>query len=255
MVQVRECMQTLNQLMLVHTPKVVAVLEEHGIPSISYVPQFFMTGFLYNFPFDMVVRIWDSFWLRRFDFFYAVAVGVFKITQSITVKFEMEQMMEFLKFRDGPRELDFTIEQLIAGSIHMFNKMKPSQIRLWENEARETIEGAKRQTNPNLTLNTSQARPSDSGHRSPRKFVKKFSSSLTHQSTELQDISIHKPHMRKTRKNRRKKATMHDRTYSLPQNAVPPPLEELESEETAGEGNRVRKKKKQKKAKQKPTGE
>ena len=168
-----------------------------GIPSITYVPQFFMTGFLYSFPFDMVVRIWDSFWLRRFDFFYAVAVSVFKITQSITLSLEMDQMMMFLKFKDGGRE-DFDTEQLILAASVMFSKFKPSLLRAYENEAREIITGVK-------NVPTILEKPKN------RNIVKKFSSSITHAATPRgraqtadsgdPNIAINKPSTaRKTRK-------------------------------------------------------
>jgi len=189
MVQVRECMNTLNALMKANTPKVLVVLDEHGIPPITYVPQFFMTGFLYNLPFDVVVRIWDSFWLRRFDFFYAVAVSIFKISQPVILKFEMEEMMNFLKFRDGDRPIDFTAEQLVDTAVHVFQKFKPQQLRQWEMEARELITGKKMEQKQ-------QANRKATG--SLRQAVKRAPRSFTHAASE--ELNLRK-HTRKTRKS------------------------------------------------------
>jgi len=219
MVQVRECMSALRSLMQVHTPKVQAILDEHGIPAISYVPQFFMTGFLYNFPFDMVVRLWDSFWLRRFDFFYSVAVSVFKIGQPLIVKFEMEEMMDFLKFKDGTKDLGFTIEQLLECSIHIYQKLKPQQLRQWEEEARDTIQGR----SP-LALDVKKAKDTGGSLRSPRQFVKIFSSNHS-DGQDLEDsASVSKTTVRRTRKNKRKKKGVQraERTYSLPKSTTSP---------------------------------
>lgn len=191
-----------------------------GIPSITYVPQFFMTGFLYSLPFDMVVRIWDSFWLRRFDYFYAVATSIFKITQPVVLQLEMDQVMLFLKFKDGGRELDFDVEQLIEGSTTLFSKLKPLQLREWEREARENIVGVKE-----TTSNVSKPK------KSPRGLVKKFSSSITHSATPRtkpdsnsasESVSIHKPNTRKTRKTAtagRKHKTSSMRTDPIPTNS------------------------------------
>ena len=115
------------------------VQDEVGIDFNSFVPQFFLTGFLYCFPFDMVVRIWDSFWLRRFDFLYSVTLGLFKITSGVIQTFDIEMLMNFLRFREGTRKLDFDIEQLIEASISIYEKLKPAQLRAWENTALEEI--------------------------------------------------------------------------------------------------------------------
>lgn len=221
-----------------------------------------MTGFLYSFPFDMVVRIWDSFWLRRFDFFYAVTVGVFKITESITISLEMEQMMDFLKFRDGTRGLDFEVDQLIAASIHIFGKFKQSQLRQWELEARESISGkkqvdlAKRKENNHSLRLTNITQKGTDVVRTPRKFVKKFSSSITHSSSEnpaeLNDISVSKPASRKTRKTvvRRKKIGKEERTLSLPDQSFDPDYKEEDIEKIDTDSSTIvirgRKKKKSK---------
>lgn len=52
------------------------------IPMSAFATQFFITGFLYNLPFNMAVRVWDSFWLRGYDYWYAVALSIFKNSQG-----------------------------------------------------------------------------------------------------------------------------------------------------------------------------
>jgi hypothetical protein len=85
MVVVKKCTQTCHSLMEMYFPAVVQRMSDIGIPTIlhSYYTQFFITGFLYNLPFNMAVRVWDSFWLRKFDFFYAVTLAIFKLTKGM----------------------------------------------------------------------------------------------------------------------------------------------------------------------------
>lgn len=88
----------------------------------------------------MVVRIWDSFWLRGFPFLYCVALSIFKVTQDVIVTFDMDELMGFLKFKDGPKPLYFDTEQLLSCALHLFTKIKPTEIREYENAAKEQFQ-------------------------------------------------------------------------------------------------------------------
>lgn len=48
-----------------------------------YAPQFFITGYLYNMPFYMALRIWDSFLSRGFDFLFAILLSLFRIYEGL----------------------------------------------------------------------------------------------------------------------------------------------------------------------------
>lgn len=37
---------------------------------------------MYNLPFEMAARVWDAFWLRKFEFLYAVGLGIMKISKG-----------------------------------------------------------------------------------------------------------------------------------------------------------------------------
>lgn len=54
-----------------------------GIPVQTFATQFFLSGFMYNLPFDTAVRIWDSFWLRQFDFIFAVGIAIMKLCKRM----------------------------------------------------------------------------------------------------------------------------------------------------------------------------
>jgi hypothetical protein len=60
--------------------------EASNISKAMFVPQFFITGFMYSLPFGLALRIWDSFLSRDFDFLYAVALALFKVYEGITLR-------------------------------------------------------------------------------------------------------------------------------------------------------------------------
>jgi len=132
-------MHTADQLMQAHVPAIVKKMEEIGMPLLlaNTTSQCFMTGFLYNLPFTMAVRIWDSFWLRKFDFFYMVAVSLFKISKHSVLKMEMEDIVMWLKFKDNNEGLGFDIDQLLDTSVSLYNKVKASRLRKWEDEIKD----------------------------------------------------------------------------------------------------------------------
>merc|ERR1712000_120430 len=105
--------------MEIYTPRVIQKIRDENVPTVTFGPQFFITGFLYTLPFEMAVRVWDCFWLLGYDYFYAVALAIFKITQDRTLSMSMEQLMLFLSFKRGKKGLTFDVDQLISTSINL----------------------------------------------------------------------------------------------------------------------------------------
>ena len=160
----------------------------------------------------MVVRLWDCFWLRRFDFLYAVTLGLFKVTQSVIQGFDIDTLMDFLRFREGSRPLDFDIDQLLSASIHVFEKLKPTVLRAWEAEAMDELV-SKRQvlTDGPAELSSTQSHQGTfKRQRSPRNMMRRGISSFTHHSSSAGEVrrvdNNSTKIVRKTRKTRKKNA-------------------------------------------------
>ena len=59
-------------------PRLYAHFDALGLHPTMYSAQWFMTIFTYNFPFSVVVRIWDSFLLEGWKVVFRVALGLLK---------------------------------------------------------------------------------------------------------------------------------------------------------------------------------
>ena len=140
----RQCMAALSKLLDSKFPKIVEKFTDNGIPIMAFGSQFFITGYMYNLPFDMAARVWDSFWLRKFDFLYAIGVAIMKLSSDILLKLELEEMMSFFQFKETD-SIPFTIEQLIENSTAQFPKLKITTIRKWENEVGDALKAEKQQ--------------------------------------------------------------------------------------------------------------
>ena len=102
-----------------------------------YAPQYFITGYIYNLPFYVCVRIWDSFLARDFLFFYATALSLYKLSHDRLLAMEMENLMKWVKLKelieDGG-QMGFTEEQLIHTAISYHEKLKPERVEALEQE-------------------------------------------------------------------------------------------------------------------------
>ena len=56
--------------------------KKEGISTSLYLTQWFLTIFLYNLPFSVALRIWDTFLFEGFHFAYAVVIAIFKLYES-----------------------------------------------------------------------------------------------------------------------------------------------------------------------------
>jgi len=71
--------------------------------TLTYVcTQWFLTVYLYNFPFDFVLRVWDVFLCHGFNYLYAVAVAICKKYQDKLLSMQFESMFKFLQFNHNP---------------------------------------------------------------------------------------------------------------------------------------------------------
>lgn len=68
----------LNRLLEVANPKLSAHMAANDIHTTMFVPQWFVTVFLYSLPFPVVLRVFDLFLANGHDVLYYVSLAVFK---------------------------------------------------------------------------------------------------------------------------------------------------------------------------------
>ena len=73
------------------------------VPSM-YCTQWFITVFSYNFPFDVVVRVWDIFLSESWKFIFRMALAILKTHKRDLLAQEFEGVLNL--FRELPRKLD-----------------------------------------------------------------------------------------------------------------------------------------------------
>jgi hypothetical protein len=104
MPMVNECVYIFERLLKAYLPKLGAHFAEQGVEGGLYVPQLFITVFLYNMPFDICLRIWDRFLIDGFLATYPIAIAIFKMFEDTLLSFEFDRLMQFLKF-DNNQEI------------------------------------------------------------------------------------------------------------------------------------------------------
>ena len=84
-------------------PDVSSHLKRECIEPSMYATQWFITIFAYNFPFDIVVRVWDVFLHEGWKIVFRVAVTIIKQNRREILARSMEQILEY--FRGIPPRL------------------------------------------------------------------------------------------------------------------------------------------------------
>ena len=87
----------LLSLMKKFLPKVHTNLLNHGIVPSVYASQWFMTLFAVCFPFEVLVRIWDIYFVEGKKIVYRVALGIFKILEADILKADMDVFFKRIK--------------------------------------------------------------------------------------------------------------------------------------------------------------
>merc|ERR1712137_433905 len=128
----KQCISTLAKLLEARYPKVVDKFNSNGIPIQAFGSQFFITGYLYNLPFDVAARLWDSFWLRKFDYLYAIGLSIVKLTKEKIIESNMEKLMTFFNFKS--HNMPFTADLLVETAASIYSKLKINGIRKLEKE-------------------------------------------------------------------------------------------------------------------------
>jgi Rab-GTPase-TBC domain len=89
-----------------------------------YATQWFLTTYLYNLSFSVVLRIWDVFSVEGFSFLYCVALGLFRLYSEKLLKMEFEDLFNTLQFNSKEAGLEVDAVQLIAAACSFRDKVK-----------------------------------------------------------------------------------------------------------------------------------
>jgi len=100
----QQMLSEFEQLLEKHVPKLAKHLENEMIVPSMYATHWFITVFTYNFPFDVVVRVWDVFLAEGWTIVFQTAVAILKINSKALSKHKFEQILEY--FKGIPAALD-----------------------------------------------------------------------------------------------------------------------------------------------------
>jgi hypothetical protein len=78
-------------------PAVATHLAHEMIVPSMYATQWFITVFTYNFPFDVVVRVWDIFLLQGWPIVHQVAIAIMKKNSKEILGRKFEHILEYFK--------------------------------------------------------------------------------------------------------------------------------------------------------------
>jgi len=122
MPHLKQCFFVMDKLLETHLPKIHKHLKDQKITGDLYITQWFVTVFLYNLPFSMVLRIWDVFLLEGFSFVYAIALSIFKIYEDKLITLPFEELFQFLQFNhQGHKKI---MEEEETQLLHIANSLK-----------------------------------------------------------------------------------------------------------------------------------
>lgn len=94
-----------------------------------YASEWFSTLFVYNFPLDVVARLWDIFFVEGVEYLFKVALAVLTIFQEELLLLSFEGIVKFLKDRER-NNVELDADQLIRVAETMWCVDKDSLDRL-----------------------------------------------------------------------------------------------------------------------------
>ena len=111
-------------------PKFIQHIYKISLPMISWLSPWFQMIFINVFPNDIVLRIWDCFFIFGNSFLISFALSVTEIVQKSIIKItDLTQIQEYLKllntdiknnFLDKDKKINYDIENLINNAIKKY---------------------------------------------------------------------------------------------------------------------------------------
>jgi TBC1 domain family member 10 len=93
----QECFFVYEELIRKRLPKLHEHLEKEQVHSSMYVSQWFLTLFVYQFPFPVILRIWDIFVLEGWKVVFRVSLAVMRLLEKELLSRSFEHLMIYLK--------------------------------------------------------------------------------------------------------------------------------------------------------------
>eukprot|EP00027_Filamoeba_sp_ATCC50430_P000613 CAMPEP_0168544822 /NCGR_PEP_ID=MMETSP0413-20121227/2626_1 /TAXON_ID=136452 /ORGANISM="Filamoeba nolandi, Strain NC-AS-23-1" /LENGTH=678 /DNA_ID=CAMNT_0008574871 /DNA_START=489 /DNA_END=2525 /DNA_ORIENTATION=- len=123
-----KCVFIVEKLQEEYVPRLFNHIKKEGISTSLYLTQWFLTIFLYNLPFSVALRIWDTFLFEGFHFSYAVVIAIFKLFENELLSLSFEPLWSFLQFNGNTRENApvIDVEQLMRIANGVKEKIKRS---------------------------------------------------------------------------------------------------------------------------------
>ena len=85
MPKVGQAMFIFQKLLSHFFPRIFDHFEKEGMHPTMYASQWFVTIFSYNFPFEVVTRIWDIFLFEGWKVVYRIALALIKMNKGTVI--------------------------------------------------------------------------------------------------------------------------------------------------------------------------
>lgn len=108
------CFFQLKKLMNLHCPKVISHLESLGLDVSIFAAQWFMTLFVYHFPFRGVLRLWDIFLCEGWKIVFRVSITLLKWEENNIVGKPIDECMKTVRTISDNKNPDEIIERSMA---------------------------------------------------------------------------------------------------------------------------------------------
>jgi hypothetical protein len=154
--------EVFRELFREQLPKLYDHFEQEEMKDPLWIQKWFMTCFLYSFPFSLCIRIWDNLLASGSRFLFNTALAILKILEEMLLQLDMCGICELFQSLKNDEHLDYkflpSVEEIIeeAQSIYiedqrmkeLFDKHKVEPIKVVpKRERRETIT-----TNPKISI-------------------------------------------------------------------------------------------------------
>ena len=128
-----EVLYIAEKLLAQFLPNLARQMEEEMIHVSMFVTPWLLTVYTSTFPFDLVVRVWDSFLVEGWKVVYRVMLSLLEHASKDLVELQFEQILNY--FRDFPSTVDG--QTIMAGSFRIPLKSKHIQnhVTQWRRHA------------------------------------------------------------------------------------------------------------------------
>lgn len=121
----------LERLLELELPQLYHHFKDEGVNPVLYASEWFSTLFAYNFPLEIVVRLWDVFLAEGNEFLFKVALAVLKLSHDELLPLPFEHVITHLKSKQ---------DALLAVSADFLIKLADAYSRNIDKQTLEALE-------------------------------------------------------------------------------------------------------------------